>query len=574
MGLLNFNEANCKHCYKCLRVCPVKAIKFKNDQAEIIEERCIACGQCFLACPQNARKVKSSLEQVKEAIAQKKKVIATVAPSFAGAFDISESGKFVAALKRLGFYAVEETAVGADVVSLLYKDYTEKSTKKNIITTACPSANELIEKYFPSLIKYMIPVVSPMVAHGKMIKYFYGIDAFVAFIGPCVAKKVEAIDVQHDDVIDAVLTFEEMDNWLKEEKIDLNKLEPIPFDKTATKKGKLYPVNGGVANSFVDGRIREKYDVVTVNGIEQSIETLKAIDKGEIEGILLEINVCEGGCVNGSGMPIDGTSYLKRFLRVKKYVNSEDNYENSQKRKIPEDLLFSKGFVNKSIEKPKASEEEIKTIMRKMGKFTPQDELNCSACGYGTCREKAQAVYEGMAEISMCMPFMKSKAERLSNQIFENSPNSIFIVDNEMKVVEFNHVSERIFKIKADDIIGKPISTIIDDFDFYKVKENEKNIILKKVNYPQYDVIMLQNILYIKEQDVFLVIMIDITNEEKNRNELKKVKENALNAAQDVIQKQMRVAQEIAGLLGETTAETKVILTKLKNVVLDDGDIK
>lgn len=574
MALLNFNKANCKHCYKCLRVCPVKAIRFKNDQAEIIEDRCIACGQCFLACPQNARKVKSSLEFVKEAIDQKKKVIATVAPSFAGAFEISESGKFVAALKKLGFYAVEETAVGADVVSSLYKNYTEKATCKNIITTACPSANALIEKYFPSIIEYMIPVVSPMVAHGKMIKHSYGMDTFVVFIGPCVAKKVEAVDVQHDDIIDAVLTFEEMDNWLIEEKIELNKLESIPFDRTATKKGKLFPVDGGVANSFVDGDIRNKYDVVTVNGIEEGIQTLKAIEKGEIEGVLLELNVCKGGCVNGSGMPIDGTSYIKRFLRVKEYVNSENSNDESKKIEVPEDILFSKGFVDKSIKKPKASEEKIKAIMRKMGKFTPEDELNCSACGYHTCREKAQAVHEGMAEISMCMPYMKSKAERLSNQIFENSPNSIFVVDNEMKVVEFNPVSERIFKIKADDIIGKPISTIIEDLDFYRVRENRENIVLQKINYPQYNVIMLQNIIYIKEHDVFLAIMVDITNEEENRKELKKVKENTLNAAQDVIDKQMRVAQEIAGLLGETTAETKVILTKLKNIVLDDGDIK
>lgn len=574
MELLNFNKANCKHCYKCLRVCPVKAIKFKNDQANIVEERCIACGHCFIACPQNARKVKSDLESIKEAIHEGKKVVATVAPSYVGAFDLDKVEQMVYALKKLGFDVVEETAIGADVVASLYTQNINYENYKNIITTACPSSNFLIEKYFPSLIDYMLPIVSPMIAHGKMLKHAYGMDSYVIFIGPCIAKKVEANEPQHNDIIDAVMTFEELDNWFKEENIDLKNMKYAPFDNDSTGRGRRFPIEAGVLKSFITDDIKNCYDVININGVEDCIEILETLDNENVDGVCVELNACRGGCVNGPGMPKNDIKPYIRYKRVKDYVENETMNYSFEPVKIPEDIVFNKTFIDKTFYRPRASEEDIQNILRSLEKFSPEDELNCSACGYRTCREKAQAVYEGMAEISMCMPYMKSKAERLSNHIFENSPNAIFVIDRDLKVVEFNPVCEKMFRIKAEDIVENSISTIIDDEIFIKVRENKENVILQKVSYEQYGVVLLLNIIYIENEDAMLVIMTDITDEEKNKEELAKVKENTLNAAQNVIEKQMIVAQEIAGLLGETTAETKVILTKLKELILqEDGDI-
>ena len=574
MELLNFNKANCKHCYKCLRVCPVKAIKFKNDQANIVEERCIACGHCFIACPQNARKVKSDLDSVKEAIYEGKRVIATIAPSYIGAFEIKKGEQIVSALKKLGFSYVEEAAIGADIVSTLYKEEIDKGNHRNIITTACPSANYLIEKYFPSLTKYMLPIVSPMIAHGKILKYVYGMDSFVVFIGPCISKKVEANEGQHDDIIDAVLTFEELDEWLKSSNIDLSKMDILPFDERSTERGRAFPLDGGVLKGFIKDYIKEKYDVKSIDGVEECIDILNTLENEDIEGLCIELNACRDGCVNGPGMPKNNMSKYRRAKSVKGYIKSEDRNFSYEPVKIPKGISFKKVFFDMSFDRPQPSENDIQAILKSIEKYSPQDELNCGACGYATCREKARAVYEGMAETSMCLPYMKSKAERLSNHIFENSPNAIFVIDEHLNVVEFNPVCERIFKIKAKDIIGKPISIIIDDSIFERVRDTNEDVIMQKVSYSKYGVVLLQNIIYIGKEDAMLIIMTDITSEEKNKEDLVKLKENALNAAQDVIEKQMRVAQEIAGLLGETTAETKVVLTNLKQLVLEDGDIK
>lgn len=574
MEILNFNKANCKHCYKCLRICPVKAIKFKNDQAIIVEERCIACGQCFTTCPQNARKVHSDIEDVKEAIKKGLKVIATLAPSFIGTFPIINEEQIVGALKELGFSYVEETAIGADIVTALYSEELENNRPKNIITTACPSSNFLIEKYYPELIKYMMPIMSPMIAHGKILKRKYGDDSFVIFIGPCIAKKVEAYEFQDNNIIDACLTFEELDLWLKEENMDFSTVNSKPFDCKASEKGRNFPVRGGVLNSFIKKQFMDSYDFISIDGVEECINILNTLRDESIEGVCIELNTCKGGCINGPGIPSDIYSSYIRRKKVKEYSGSKKSVNSIESTDYLKTINFKRDFINKSLYRPKASEKDIKEILRSIEKFSTADELNCGACGYSTCREKAQAVYEGMAETSMCLPYMKNKAERLSNHIFESSPNAILIIDGKLNIVEFNHVCEKLFNVKADEVINKPVSTIIDDDIFVNVKAYQKDIISNKVYYPKYNVTLLQNIIYIKDEDAMLVIMTDITSEEKNKKELIKLRENTLNAAQDVIDKQMRVAQEIAGLLGETTAETKIVLTKLKALVLEDGDLE
>ncbi|MCT4618853.1 MAG: 4Fe-4S binding protein [Marinisporobacter sp.] len=574
MSILNFSQANCKNCYKCLRACPVKAIKIRNEQAEIVEDLCIGCGQCLMVCPQNARQIKSDLKEVRKVIKNERKMIASIAPTFAGAFSMADTGQIVAALKAIGFSIVEETAIGAEIVARLYKNHLESGKYKNLITTSCPSGNYLVEKYFPSLIKYLAPVVSPMIAHGKILKHAYGMDSYVVFIGPCTGKKIESINFQHKDTIDAVLTFEELKKWLEEENIILKDLVTQPFDRESSKKGCGFPLEGGVLKSFLN-EDKEKHEVIKVDGIDQCIKVFESIESGNIENACIEVNTCRGSCVAGSGMPKSEKDFYKREKKIKEYVkNKKDSLEDKGCENL-QHIDFSKKFFDRNIKKKKASEEEITCILRKIGKYEPEDELNCGGCGYNTCREKAQAVYEGMAELNMCLPFMRSKAERLTNVIFENTPNIIILVDEDLHVKEFNPTAERIFNIMAEEIKDKPISVIMDEKMFKKVKETKEDFIGQKVAYPQYGVVLLQSILYLEKQDVLLAIMTNTTMEEKHKKELVRVKEKTIDAAQKVIEKQMRVAQEIASLLGETTAETKMILTRLKQITLDEnGDAK
>lgn len=574
MKFIHFDTEKCNHCYKCLRKCPSKAITILEDYAEIVDEMCIKCGECQEICPQNALTIITDIDRVKMAIESEKKVLVSLAPSFVGAFDLRDARQMVTALKKLGFDVVEETAIGAEIVSDYYKMQIEKGTKKNLITTSCPSANYMIESYYPELVKYMMPVVSPMLAHGKMMKHHYGMENYMVFIGPCLAKKAEAEEPEHKTLIDSVLTFQELNEWLEIENIDLKDLELTEFDKNSYHRGRAFPIGGGLINEAIRKAAKGKYEIIRVDGVERCKDILDALKNNDITRSCVEINVCMGSCIDGPGMPKQKDNYYVREQRVKKYVEKENNYWETEIdlfTKEQKELDYRKLFIDRKVIRKEASDQEIKEIMAKMGKFRPEDELNCNACGYLTCREKAQAVYEGMSDITMCLPYMRAKAESLRNIIFGSSPNVILMLDTDFFVKEINPAGEDLFSIRAEEIIGKPISMLIDDSDFAKVIEGKKNIISEKKEFSNYGVVIYQNIIYLEKEGIILAILTDVTQEEKSRKELARVKETTINSAQEVIEKQMRVAQEIASLLGETTAETKVILTKLKNITLGEA---
>lgn len=574
MKFIHFDTEKCNHCYKCLRKCPSKAITILEDYAEIVDEMCIKCGECQEICPQNALTIISDIDRVKMAISSEKKVLVSLAPSFVGAFDLDDARQIVTGLKLLGFDVVEETAIGAEIVSDYYKKQIEKGDKKNLITTSCPSANYLIERYYPELVKYMMPVVSPMLAHGKIMKHHYGMDNYMVFIGPCLAKKAEAEEPEHRTLIDSVLTFEELSEWFSEDDIDLKKLDITDFDKASYHRGRAFPIGGGLINEEVKKAAKDKYEIIRVDGVDRCKDILDALKNEDITESCIEINVCMGSCVDGPGMPKNKDNYYVRERRVREYVEKEQDYWKVNAElftKEQKEMDYRKLFIDRKVIRKEASESEITDILRKMGKFRPEDELNCNACGYLTCREKAQAVYEGMSDITMCLPYMRAKAESLRNIIFGRSPNVILMLDEELFVKEINPAGEELFNVQAEDLVGKPISMIIDDSDFAKVIESGKNIISEKKEFANYGAVIYQNIIYIEKEGIVLAILTDVTQEEKSRKELARVKETTINSAQEVIEKQMRVAQEIASLLGETTAETKVILTKLKNITLGEA---
>lgn len=570
MNLLNFAKANCKNCYKCLRECPVKAIKIKNEQAEIVEDRCIGCGQCLIVCPQDARKIKSDLNEIKRAILEGKKVVASIAPSFVGALELNNHGQLVTALYSLGFQWVEETALGAELVADHYNHIAEIGNYENLITTCCPSANYLVDQYYPTLTKYLLPVVSPMLAHGKLLKQRCGSECFIVFIGPCTAKKIEAISFQHKGIIDAVLTFEELKNWIQDEGIDLKALVSNGFNTTAFQRGSAFPLEGGVIQSFMNNPNLSRYEKLRVNGIDECIGIFQSLTAGNINNVCVEVNICRGGCINGPGMPIDEWDFFRRQKRVKEYVRLQKSISSTNSTTYLGDIDLRKAFIERPVQRKLATEQELKEIFKSTGKIEQKDELNCGGCGYNTCREKAQAVYEGMAEMNMCLPFMRGKAESLTNLIFENTPNIIMLVDDKLRIKEFNPGAEFLFGLTAEEIKELPVAMLMDEGPFQYVFNKKEPILSQKTTYSRYDAVLSQNFLYLEKQNVVLAIMINISKEEQQKKELKRVKEKTINAAQEVIDKQMRVAQQIASLLGETTAETKVILTKLKQIAMEE----
>ena len=571
MAIIDFKATKCRHCYKCVRNCEVKAIMVKDGRAEIMPDNCILCGRCLQICPQSAKTLVSDLGRVKDMIEAGEKVVVSIAPSYMGLLKYHTIGQVRCALMRLGFADVRETAEGAALVTAEYTRLLVEGSMENIISTCCPSVNALIEKYYPQLIPYLAPVVSPMIAHGRMIKQKLGSDTKVVFLGPCIAKKQEALDPRHADCVDAVLNFNDISRWLNEEDIVIEDCEDMPFEQLDPRVNRLYPVTNGVISSvMVTEAKQDRYRKFYVHGESNCIDLCQSMMRGEITGCFIEMNMCSGGCIKGPTVNDKSISRFKVKLDMEERI-SRDPVPEEETKPLLKEAALHKVFLDRTPKDPVPSEEEIRKILAKTGKIRPDDELNCGACGYPTCREKAIAVYQKKAELDMCIPFMYEKSKSFANLVMETSPNVVIIVDADMKIMEYSAVGEKYFGKTRAEALQMYLYEFIDPSDFQWVFDTHQNIHGKKVHYPEFKLDTLQNIVYIPEQNVVLATFIDITKEEEQARLEYERKLDTIDLAQKVIHKQMMVAQEIAGLLGETTAETKTTLTKLCKSLLEDG---
>ena len=570
MAIIDFKATKCRHCYKCVRNCEVKAIMVKDGRAEIMPDNCILCGRCLQICPQSAKTLISDLGLVKGMLARGEKVVVSIAPSYMGLLKYHTIGQVRAALLRLGFADVRETSEGAALVTEEYAQLLEAGRMENIITTCCPSVNDLIEKYYPQLIPWLAPVVSPMVAHGMMIKKQMG-DVKVVFLGPCIAKKREAQDVRHEGYIDAVLNFNDINLWLQEEDIVIEDCEDVPFVHMDPKVNRLYPVTNGVVNSVLATEKQvDHYRKFYVHGEKNCMDLCRSMIRGEITGCFIEMNMCSGGCIKGPTVNDETISRFKVKLDMEETIRREP-VAKEETGPVLESVSLKKIFLDRSPKDPVPTESQVQQILAMTGKLRPDDELNCGACGYPTCREKAIAVFQKKAELNMCIPFMYEKSESFANLVMETSPNVVLIVDENMKIMEYSAVGEKYFGKTRAEALQMYLYEFIDPVDFQWVFDTHQNIHGKKVSYPDLHLDTLQNIVYIEKENVVLATFIDITKEEEQARLDYEKKLDTIDLAQKVIHKQMMVAQEIAGLLGETTAETKTTLTTLCRTLLEDG---
>ena len=559
-------QANCKDCYKCIRHCSVKAIRINDGHAQIIPERCILDGKCVQICPQNAKEVVTQLNEVKKLVKSEEFVVLSLAPSFPAVFADYSPFQIYRALKMLGFSEVEETAVAAHFVANEYQKLVLK--EDFIISSDCPSAVNLIEVYYPHLLKYLAPITSPMIAHSIMLrkgfKEKHSKDIKVVFAGPCIAKLEEAD--RSEESPDFVISFLEISQWLKDEGID-----PATLDKTPVKSeymdkaARMYPLEGGLLKSVGLEHFSSKYFSVT--GFAKCKDFLSKYDFDSKDIKLAELMVCDDGCVSG---PLSGNEFPP--LLRKKIFEYESLYEHLPVLFDYDNLDFniSKSFQNRYIKKEDYTEEQVTEILKKTGKFTKEDELNCGACGYYSCRDKALAVLEGMAEIDMCIPYMRKKAESRANRIIERSPNGVVEVNQDFQIVQFNKAFQLMFDLPDfASIVGKDYRDYI-DIDFFKKDNlNKKSFFEKSEKYDKQLEILTFDL---AEDEINVAIITDITQRVKNKTNLDNLKKETIDKTTDVIHKQMRVAQEIASLLGETTAETKATLLDLMNVFKKEVD--
>ena len=554
---LTLKKSNCKNCYKCIRHCPVKSIRFSGNQAHIIGNECILCGQCFVVCPQNAKQIVDETEKVKVLIQSGAPVYASIAPSFIANYQGIGINGIRKALIKLGFAGAEETALGATVVKTEYEKMLADGTKDILISSCCHSVNLLIQKYYPSLLPYLADVMSPMQAHCSDIKKRFP-DAKTVFIGPCVSKKDEA--EHYEGIVDAVLTFEELTEWLKAERIDLE----ADLDVDEESRARFFPTTGGILKTMANRT--PDYTYMAIDGVDNCIAALKEIEQGNVHKCFIEMSACAGSCVGGPVMEKYHRSPIIDYQSVADYAGKKD-FKVTQ----PDSLDLKKHFEPIERRYGAPSESEIQDILKKMGKNRPEDELNCGSCGYDTCREKAIAIYHGKAEISMCLPYLKDKAESFSDCIVSNTPNALIVINDALEVQQINPAARKILNIRySSDVLGDQVVRILDPKPFLQVLESKRAVRNRRTYLAEYDKYVEQTIIYDPNYHMLLCIMRDITEQETEREKREKLRNQTVETADNVVDKQMRIVQEIASLLGETAAETKIALTKLKESISDE----
>ena len=554
---LTLKKSNCKNCYKCIRNCPVKAIRFSGNQAHIIGNECILCGHCFVVCPQNAKQIVDGTEKARVLIQTGDPVVVSLAPSFVANYEGVGFAAMRRALMKLGFHDVEETAIGATIVKNEYERMIREEERDIIISSCCHSVNLLIQKYFPAELAYLADIMSPMQAHCAEIKKRLP-HAKTVFIGPCVAKKDEA--EYYEGIVDAVLTFEELTNWLKAEGIEIEQ----EMDACPESRARFFPTTGGILKTMAQDA--PGYAYMAIDGVENCIAALRDIEQGKIHKCFIEMSACVGSCVGGPVMEKYHRSPVQDYMAVAGFAGERD-FEVAQ----PQAMSLKKNFTYIEHKLAMPSENEIMTVLRQMGKFKPADELNCGCCGYNSCREKAIAIIQGKAEISMCLPFLKDKAESFSDTIVKNTPNGLIVLNENLEVQQINTAARKIMNIRSEsDVLGEGVVRILDPTVFINVKNTGRSIRDERVYLAEYKKYVEQTVVYDQESRMLVGIMRDVTDEEAARVKKEKISRQTLEAADQVVEKQMRVVQEIASLLGETTAETMITLTKLKESIDDE----
>ncbi len=560
-NVIKTDLANCMDCYRCVRACPVKAISVHKGQAHVVDSLCIQCGTCVKECPQKAKLIVSELDKVKALIASGRRVVCSIAPSFPAIFPAWQAKRLPSALRRLGFSHVGETAEGADEVSKASLN----AMGKGKVFTACPAVVNYVEQYKPEYLDYMVEITSPMIAHSKMLREQLKADIDVVFIGPCAAKKQEAKREENRGCVQAVLTFAELVQWLDEEHIDLSTCTESDFQRESQfRNARLFPIQGGMLKTCGMGTDIDCPDVIHLSGSKAVIELFE-IPPSEWDFKVVEPLFCEGGCIGGPGFPID-ESLLKRQKRVKAYYEAfccEDDLN----LKTNVDLSTHFTAQKRSLLLEQVSEEEIERVLVETGKANLEDRLNCGACGYNNCREKAAAVSLGMAEASMCMPQMRRMAQQRMDKIIESSPNGVVILNDDLRIIHMNSAFRKMFMCN-NHVLGREISYLVNAEGYDRLARGEVEsyeAVRKKYG------IRYHEMLYVfPNEHQYVGFYANLSRMKLDEGEIHLIKKQTMEQAKKILDHQVKFAQDVVHYLGKSTAESEVLVKRMMDLYEDE----
>lgn len=548
---------NCRDCYKCIRWCPVKAIKVEKDSASIISSQCIFCGRCTLICPAEAKKVRDDTHKALQILANNNYVIASLAPSYITEFPNATPQQVIKAIKMLGFAQVSETALGAELVSIQCREVLNNGKLPFYISSACPSAVELIKKYYPQYTGNIIPVMSPMGAHGQLLNNITNNKAKVVFFSPCIAKKAETD--AGDKHIDVSLTFNDLKKWLKTENIIPETLSPneCDFFPVRAASASMYPVDGGMINSIKSNAGVADYTYMSFSGIGNIKKVLNGLDNFKASNpVFLELMACEGGCINGPGSSVNQSLAQKRYTLLKnsptEQFKTNHNYN----------INISYNYTPQQNNQPKYSENEILEALHNIGKQSLQDQLNCGGCGYNSCRDFAIAYLDKKAEQSMCVSYMRRIAHDKATSLLQKMPSGVVMVNDQFKIIESNRSFTRILGPDYEELYN--INPGLTGADIRKIVPFHKlftNMLLSGEDSFEKDIrdngkMLHVTIFSIQKHKVVCGIFRDMYAPEVRRDEV-------IKRTRKVINENMHTVQQIAYLLGENASRTEAMLNSI-----------
>ncbi len=561
------NKARCRDCNRCVRVCPVKAIRVTGGQAFVEDARCIACGTCVRECPQGAKQFRNDVDRAARILASGKTVAASVAPSFAAVLNPWERKRLPSALRKLGFSFVGETAMGAYPVALKTAECIAQSISDSHVCTACPAVVGYVERYRPAQVAQLLPVVSPMIAHARMLRERLGESAKIIFIGPCVTKKAEAERPEYSGVVDCVLTFRELQEWFIARGIALSECEESDFDEEPRGDSRFFPLEGGTLRTAALSTDLLQTGVAFVSGFDEVREALDCAGSNE-QSLVVEPLFCPHGCINGPGIPRERNIYDRRQDLVAYATVKRDMTEEASPEFPPLRALFTPRPVEDA---DAITEERIREVLEKTGKVRPEDQLNCGACGYPTCREKAVAVIRGMAEQEMCIPYMRRLAEQRTDRIIETSPNGIVILDERLNILSMNPAFRKFF-VCSEATCGRHISYLMDPDPFERLASGEKDMLELTVKHDRYNIVCHEILYTLREEGQYAGIFVNITNSRESQEKLDQLREQTIMQARELLDHQISMAQEIARNLGESTARGEALVENLMKLALDQPE--
>ncbi len=551
-------ETQCQDCYKCLRHCPVKAIRVSNGHAMIIPEMCVACGTCVAVCPVKAKRIRNDLGRARRLVSGQRPVYASLAPSWLGQFSSVRPEIMVAAIRRLGFAGVSETALGAQEVSAAVAELMRSGQDGVFISSACPASVDFLRKYMTPQAEALTPVHSPLLAHCELLRKEFGSEIGVVFFGPCIAKKLESD--RQPGLLDIALTFDDLKTWLEEEGLSLETIQPEAdehFVPRNAEEGALYPVEGGMSETVKAHTGLENARYITLTGLCNIQQGLTDLSPESVRGrVMVETLACMGGCVGGPCMSApDGT--LLRRLRVEEQV-SWPPLPLTRQTSVPVREAYPPD--NQVPALPVAA--DLDQALRTVGKQGPDDELNCGGCGYYTCREFAAALLDGRAEPGMCVSHMRTLAQRKANALLSCFPSGVVIVDRALRIVECNEHFGRMFGEEVAEIYemrngldGCLLSRVVPFPEMFE-KALETGREVRSEHHRCGNQLFNISIFTLDPHQVVGGVVMDVTRQEFRREQIAQ-------RANEVISRNLSTVQEIACRLGEHMADTEILLREI-----------